>query len=420
MQAVFDDVRMWNRALSDKEIAAIFKNPDTLPSQDGLVYQSNFDEPPAVTQPVWKDAEISLRFKAGGLEKSAERKISGDWTYPRSENLTLNCNLPGSPKPDEGVSIQVSASDNQTVPTAFEPRYDCIVAKANYSFKVPSVSILKRAPSRSGPANYDEFLVEVENQGTQPRNVPFLLEMFGTASITGLVPMLCELDGTPTGIPVQLSKNWHHTILPNYLRAYTLLPSAPGKTSYLLRVVYGFYGSLPSASNSQLSLVGWGDTTNGRWDQLAIGSSGKRSASTPNSRQATAPSPMFAPSSLDKARMEKNGSGPMPDGVAIGSRSMVPRGQNSCSPARKPRISHTVPACRRRFTKAATGQTARSNSRPRFPHLAPTTMRRPSFACATTSARNSPLRTRGSSDSGRAKFLPQNRHGKPRRIDSGA
>jgi hypothetical protein len=74
---------------------------------------------------------------------------------------------------------------------------------------------------------------------------------------------------------VQLSKNWHHTVLPNYLRAYTLLPAAPGKTSYLLRVVYGFYGSLPSASNSQLSLVGWGDATNGRWDQLAIGSSGE-------------------------------------------------------------------------------------------------------------------------------------------------
>jgi hypothetical protein len=87
--------------------------------------------------------------------------------------------------------------------------------------------------------------------------------------------MLCEPDGTPTGIPVQLSKNWHHTVLPEYLRAYTLLPAAPGKTSYLLRVVYGFYGSLPTASNSQLSLVGWGDTTNGRWDQLAIGSYGE-------------------------------------------------------------------------------------------------------------------------------------------------
>ena len=275
IQAVFDDVRMWNRALSEQEIAAIFKNPDTLPSQDGLVYQANFDEPPVITHPVWKDAELALRFKAGGLEKSAERKISGDWTYPRSENLTLNCNLPGSPKPDEGVSIKVSTGGNQTVPTAFEPRYDCIVARANYSFKVTSPSLLKRAASRGGPAFYDEFLVEVENQGTQPRNVPFLLEMLGTASITGLVPMLCELDGTPTGIPVQLSKNWHHTVLPNYLRAYTLLPAAPGKTSYLLRVVYGFYGSLPSASNSQLSLVGWGDTTNGRWDQLAIGSSGE-------------------------------------------------------------------------------------------------------------------------------------------------
>ena len=277
IEAVFDDVRVWNRALSEQEITAIFRNPDKLPSQGGLVYQSNFDEPPAITHPVWKDAEISLRFKAGDLDKVADRKISGDWTNPRSESVTMNCNLPGSPKPDEGVSIQVAASGNQTVPTAFDPSYGCIVARAAFSNKVPTAQLLKREyPRGEGDArNYDEFLVQVENQGAEPRNVPFLLEILGTASITGLVPMLCEPDGTPTGIPVQLSKNWHHTVLPDYLRAYTLLPAAPGKTSYLLRVVYGFYGSLPTASNSQLSLVGWGDTTNGRWDQLAIGSYGE-------------------------------------------------------------------------------------------------------------------------------------------------
>lgn len=276
-EAVFDDVRVWNRALSEQEIAAIFKNPDTLPSEEGLVYQSNFDEPPAVTHPVWKDAEISLRFKAGDLERAAQRKIPGDWTNPRTESVSLNATLPGSPKPDEGVSIQVTASANQTVPTAFETGYGCIVARAGFSHKVPEAQRLKRPFARGeGDArNYDEFLVQVENQGPHPRQVPFLLDLLGPASITGLVPMLCEPDGTPTGIPVQLSKNWHHTVLPEYLRAYMLLPAAPGKTSYLLRVVYGFYGSLPTASTSQLSLVGWGDKTNGRWDQLAIGSYGE-------------------------------------------------------------------------------------------------------------------------------------------------
>jgi len=40
-----------------------------------------------------------------------------------------------------------------------------------------------------------------------------------------------------------------------------------------LRIVYGFYGQVPSASHAQLSLVGYGG--NGRWDQLAIGAWGE-------------------------------------------------------------------------------------------------------------------------------------------------
>jgi hypothetical protein len=136
---------------------------------------------------------------------------------------------------------------------------------------------LKRPAStdKNGFGNYDDFVVEVENSTTAPRSMPFLLEILGTASITGLVPILCQPDGTPTGIPVQLSKNWHHPTLPNYLRAYALIPANPGKTSYLLRVAYGFYGTLPSASLGQLSLVGWGESTNGRWDQCAIGTWGE-------------------------------------------------------------------------------------------------------------------------------------------------
>ncbi len=80
--------------------------------------------------------------------------------------------------------------------------------------------------------------------------------------------MLCDESGQPTGIPVQLSKNWHYKPMGSYLMAYTVLP-ARTTTTYRLRVVYGFYGTLPSASHAQLSLIGYGG--NGRWDQLAIG-----------------------------------------------------------------------------------------------------------------------------------------------------
>ena len=79
----------------------------------------------------------------------------------------------------------------------------------------------------------------------------------------------------PTGIPVQLSKNWHDETVGSYLMAYTRLPVAKTEQTYLLRLAYGFYGTLPSASHAQLSLVGYGTGNNGRWDQLAIGCFGE-------------------------------------------------------------------------------------------------------------------------------------------------
>lgn len=92
------------------------------------------------------------------------------------------------------------------------------------------------------------------------------------ANVTGVCPILCDESGRPTGIPVQLSKNWHEETMGAYLMVYTLLPAEKTAT-YVLRLAYGFYGTLPSASHAQLSLVGYGGkhANNGRWDQLAIG-----------------------------------------------------------------------------------------------------------------------------------------------------
>mmetsp|Transcript_924 Transcript_924/g.1111 ORF Transcript_924/g.1111 Transcript_924/m.1111 type:complete len:505 (+) Transcript_924:124-1638(+) len=90
--------------------------------------------------------------------------------------------------------------------------------------------------------------------------------------------MVCDAETQkPLGIPIQVSKNWHYRPIGNYVRAYTLLPSLPqSTTTYTIQIVYAFYGSLPSASHSNLSLVGWNnDTANGRWEQMAIGSFGE-------------------------------------------------------------------------------------------------------------------------------------------------
>ena len=101
----------------------------------------------------------------------------------------------------------------------------------------------------------------------------------GFAGVTGLTPMIRDLDGFPTGLAVQISKNWHQTAgrrccikargsmdslccgCPRNQRSSWSLPSRTR------------WGGVPAASHAQLCLIGWG--TNQRWDQAAIGSWGE-------------------------------------------------------------------------------------------------------------------------------------------------
>jgi hypothetical protein len=56
---------------------------------------------------------------------------------------------------------------------------------------------------------------------------------------------------------MQVSKNWHINGIPGYGYFYAYLPvNAGATTTYHIRLAYGFWGSLPSASHGNLSLVG--------------------------------------------------------------------------------------------------------------------------------------------------------------------
>ena len=221
----------------------------------------NVDLAPAGEQQTWIDAKLSVRLNGAAGQWHSEKRIAGAWKPGRRERVTLTCNIPGAPIADARVSIQVS-SPGQTWPVTFAHGMNCMAAKVKglqRNWKTGYTDI----------RDYDEFNIVLESPGEQTGAVPFLLDFTEPANITGICPILCDEEGVPTGIPVQLSKNWHYPPLGAYLRAYAMLPASPGTTRYRLRVVYGFYGTLPSASHAQLSLVGWG--SHGRWDQLAIG-----------------------------------------------------------------------------------------------------------------------------------------------------
>jgi hypothetical protein len=99
--------------------------------------------------------------------------------------------------------------------------------------------------------------------------------------ITGFTPMLCDRDGTPSGLPVQISKNWHQRPEQGHLPhegswfhgcTVVRLP-AKSRRELLFQMAYARYGGVPAASHAQLSLIGWGH--NQFWDESAIGSFGE-------------------------------------------------------------------------------------------------------------------------------------------------
>ncbi|MDP4883048.1 MAG: LamG domain-containing protein [Opitutales bacterium] len=262
--ATFDQIRFWNRALSLDEIEDHQAKPAELATSNGLNFEKTFDAPtdPAPLQYLWQDVSMRMQLKTQGQTWEVRAPSVETWEMGVTRELILNCQVVQDKVSNKQPEIALTTADGKNVPVTFEE---------NLNTHVAEVKKLKRTwkTGYTDIRNYDEFTVTVNNTDNNKRSVPFMLYLRDVANITGLCPMLCDADGKPTGIPVQLSKNWHYGKLGAYLRAYTLLPAKPGKTEYTLRIAYGFYGTLPSASHAQLSLVGYGG--NGRWDQLAIG-----------------------------------------------------------------------------------------------------------------------------------------------------
>jgi hypothetical protein len=213
-------------------------------------------------------AKVHLSLKTKAKTHKRETNLGGNWTPGTARSTALHIDLfaPGEPRhlpaPDS-FQLTVTSNTHQPCTVAYSPTKRCYVATA------PRLKRKWKA-NWTDIRNYDEFTITTTPAPNAKGHIPFLLDFRNPANITGLCPILCDAAGRPTGIPVQLSKNWHYPKMGAYLMAYTQLPNV--KATYRLRIPYGFYGTLPSASHSQLSLIGYGGGKgNGRWDQLAIG-----------------------------------------------------------------------------------------------------------------------------------------------------
>jgi len=101
---------------------------------------------------------------------------------------------------------------------------------------------------------------------------------------------LRDAEGFPTGIPVQISKNWHRqkdrrmSYEGPWVHAVTSLRLPPKSVLPLeFALCWARWGGVPAASHAQLCLVGWG--WNQLWDEVAIGSWGESICYEPDAVQ---------------------------------------------------------------------------------------------------------------------------------------
>ncbi|MBL9213204.1 MAG: hypothetical protein JNL92_22265 [Opitutaceae bacterium] len=128
---------------------------------------------------------------------------------------------------------------------------------------------------------WEAYDLTLENHAGGEQRVALGFEHVPTRSITGFVPMLLDADGSPSGLPLQVSKNWHRVRegveLPHaghWMHGRTVV-HLPPRSRVRLRhgTTYSHWGGVPTASLAQLSLAGWGH--NGFWEQFALGSFGE-------------------------------------------------------------------------------------------------------------------------------------------------
>jgi hypothetical protein len=128
-----------------------------------------------------------------------------------------------------------------------------------------------------------EYLIEVTNPGSSELNIPLVFDegaIVGSVTGTSMVLLDDSHYGAPTGLPVQISKNWHITSNNRqiydgqWLRGSTMVTLAGNETKrFRLKVICGHWANVPAASHAQLCLIGWGG--NWKWEESALGSWGE-------------------------------------------------------------------------------------------------------------------------------------------------
>ncbi len=306
-----DEVAIYDRALSDEEIRSRFRTPEKPLALGPAGFAESFD--PAgkalATRPQdqWHRAKMAIRLKAGDnvLEQRLDLPEAGpvaDWHEASLVFDPADLTQQGTSLPeDEAISVEavpVTSSTSDQQPAGLPIAIDAV--RGWHRIDLSSVEPVLPASDSHEPTQppaaaegmrdprndrLERVRLVLTNPGDQERAARLCFEKTTFrgphvgAPITGLSALLRDASGQPTGIPVQLSKNWHlgrggQPYDGQWFRGFTQLRVPAKSTMHLeLVIAYGHWGGVPAASHAQLSLLGWG--SNQLWEESAIGSWGE-------------------------------------------------------------------------------------------------------------------------------------------------
>jgi hypothetical protein len=226
------------------------------------------------------DARIILRLRTATSAEERSETAAATWTARTEQRAALAVPIASDRLPDpDDIVVRVEPAD---------PR-----GRATVRWNADELATFVRLEAPPWPmateGNYPEskldewesYAVTLENRSARPRNVGLNFDHIPAKSIIGYVPMIVDARGIPSGLPVQISKNWHQTKSSAPLlyagswmhgRTWFNLP-ANSRVTFGYGTTFARWGGVPTASAAQLSLVGWGH--NGFWDQFALGSFGE-------------------------------------------------------------------------------------------------------------------------------------------------
>ena len=316
-RGVLDEIRLYDRALTDEEVRNRHAHPEAALAGVQPVWAQSFrtEGQTGAEQPRarWESATLALALRSGGKDWQAheawEGKPESEWlsvavaleadeirdATARGAGAALTRLFRGAAAPLPPAEVRASAWTNGV---ALPVTYDA--SRGWHGVNLDGVEPLM--PAGGGDRRNDALervRVALSNPADCEQPVRLLFEKKAGgfrqrigASITGVSAVLRDMEGNPIGIPVQLSKNWHGrpeggVYAGQWFHGFSFLRVPPKATVELeLSLAYGHWGGVAAASHAQLCLIGWG--SNQLWDQSALGSWGESICYEPDRAQALA------------------------------------------------------------------------------------------------------------------------------------